>query len=73
MREHVLDEVVADQPLALQPALHVAEGEDDGVDGAVGDGAAQLVGGHAPASSLSASCTAANSSSGAEATRWWRE
>jgi hypothetical protein len=33
----------ARQPLALQPALHVADAEQDGVDGAALDLGAQLV------------------------------
>ena len=73
MRDHVLDEVLADEALALEPALHVAEAEQHGVDRAVGHGLAQLVDVHAPASSRSALSIASNSSSGADATRWWRE
>ncbi len=69
MLDHLLEEVVGDQALALQPALHVAEAEQDRVDRAVGDRLAQLVQGHLPASSRSALSIAANSSSGADPTR----
>ena len=37
VREHVVEEVPRVQPLALQPALHVGEGDDHGVDLAVVD------------------------------------
>ena len=73
MLEHLLDEVVPDEALALQAALHVGEDEQDRVDGAVADRAAELIGVHEPRSSDSADVIAANSSSGAEDTRWWRE
>ena len=46
MVEHVLDEVLADEALALQPALHVGEDEQDRVDRVVADGPAELVGVH---------------------------
>ena len=39
----LLEEVVRHQPLALQPALHVAEAEQHRVHGAVGHGLAQFV------------------------------
>ena len=72
--DHVLHEVRADQPLALQAALHVGEDEEDGVDRPLVDRLAQLVERHQwPASSASALSIAANSSSGAAPTRWWRE
>src|SRR5215213_7537944 len=71
--EHLLDEVLADEPLALQAALHVGEDEEDRVDGAIADRAAELIGGHAPRSSDSAELIASNSFSGAEDTWWWRE
>ena len=71
--EHLLDEVVADEALALEAALHVGEDEQDRVDGAVADRAAELIGVHAPRSSDSAEVIASNSSSGAVDTRWWRE
>ena len=73
MRDHVVDEVLADEALALEPALHVAEAEQDRVDRAVRHGLAEFVERHAPASSRSALSIASNSSSGADATRWWRE
>ena len=45
MREYLVDEVCGVQPLSLQTTLHVGEGDDDGVDIAVGDECSQLVGG----------------------------
>ena len=68
MLDHLLDEVLADQALALETALHVREDEQDRVDRAFADGPAQLFGVH-PLSSDSAEVIAANSSSGAEETR----
>ena len=68
MREHLLDEVLADEALALETALHVREDEQDRVDRAVADGPLQLFDVH-PLSSDSADVIAANSSSGAEETR----
>ena len=68
MLEHLLDEVLADEALALQTALHVREDEQDRVDRAVADARAQLLDVH-PLSSDSADVIAANSSSGAEETR----
>ena len=41
--EHVVDEVRSVQPLALQPALHVGEGDDDRVDVALVDPAPEVV------------------------------
>ena len=75
MLDDVVDEVRAHQPLALQTPLHVGEDEEDGVDRPLVDRLAQLVERHQcePASSASACSIAANSSSGAAATRWWRE
>jgi hypothetical protein len=66
--EHLLDEVVPDQALALEAALHVGEAEEDGVDRPLGNGLPELVDRH-EASSASALAIASNSSSGADATR----
>ena len=68
MLEHLLDEVLADEALALEAALHVREDEQDGVDRAVLDGSLQLFDVH-PFSSDSALVIASNSSSGADETR----
>jgi len=40
---HLVEEVGAGEALALQPALHVDQAEQDGVDLAGGDGRAQLL------------------------------
>ena len=42
MIENVLGEVDAVHPLALQPTLHIGEGDHDGVDVALVDPAPQL-------------------------------
>ena len=46
--DHHVDEVLGVQPLALQPALHVGERDDHGVDRAVVDQRRQLVDGQKP-------------------------
>jgi hypothetical protein len=71
--DDLVEEVAGHEALALQPALHVGHAEQDGVDRAVLDGLGQLLERHDPASSFSDASMAANSSSGAEATRWCRE
>jgi hypothetical protein len=42
VRDHLVEEVGRVEPLALQPALHVHQGEHHGVDLALGDGDPQL-------------------------------
>jgi hypothetical protein len=46
--DHHVDEVLGVQPLALQPALHVGERDDHGVDLAVPDQGRQVVDGEQP-------------------------
>ncbi len=80
--QHLVQEVLGAAPLALQASLHVGHGHDHGVDRAVVDQRAQLLQGEQTGTpalvgaghrrSFPASATAANSSSGALETRWWR-
>ena len=76
---HLGQEELGGQPLALEPALHVGQREDDGVDLAGRDELAQLVQGQHPRTShacvlvghaqADSSCSMAASSSGVPWTR----
>jgi hypothetical protein len=43
MADHLVEEELGGQPLALQPPLHVGEGENDRIDRALADLNAQLL------------------------------